>query len=113
MSIILENSRMEKPDILSRNSTRLKTGLFLTGKTRHFEPKLNTPENRTIPEWKIPFFFSISQQGQNTDHFLFVFSFRCRDDDWTNDDESDSDFDNMYEHDDASLVPNISSMHAF
>jgi hypothetical protein len=52
--------------ILSRNSTRPKTGLFLTGKTRHFEPKLNTPENRTIPEWKNPFFFSISQQGQNT-----------------------------------------------
>jgi len=49
---------MEKPDILSRNSTRPKTGLFLTGKTRHFEPKLNTPENRTIPEWKNPFFFS-------------------------------------------------------
>ncbi len=93
---------MEKPDILSRNSTRPKTGLFLTGKTRHFEPKLNTPENRTIPEWKNPFFFSISQQGQNTDHFLFLFSFRCRDDDWSNDDESDSDFDNMHEHDEYS-----------
>ena len=87
---------------MSRNSTRPKTGLFLTGKTRHFEPKLNTPENRTIPEWKNPFFFSISQQGQNTDHFLFLFSFRCRDDDWSNDDESDSDFDNMHEHDEYS-----------
>ena len=73
---------MEKPDILSRNSTRPKTGLFLNGKTR--------------------FFFSISQQGQNTDHFLFLFSFRCRDDDWSNDDESDSDFDNMHEHDEYS-----------
>lgn len=48
------------------------------------------------------FFFSISQQGQNTDHFLFIFSFRCRDDDWSNDDESDSDFDNMHEHDEYS-----------
>ena len=48
------------------------------------------------------FFFSISQQGQNTDHFLFLFSFRCRDDDWSNDDESDSDFDNMHEHDEYS-----------
>ena len=49
-----------------------------------------------------PVFFSISQQGQNTDHFLFLFSFRCRDDDWSNDDESDSDFDNMHEHDEYS-----------
>ena len=49
-----------------------------------------------------PDFLSTTQQGQNTEHFLFLFSFRCRDDDWSNDDESDSDFDNMHEHDEYS-----------
>ena len=49
-----------------------------------------------------PGFFSTTQQGRNTDHFLFLSSFRCRDDDWSNDDESDSDFDNMHEHDEYS-----------
>ena len=49
-----------------------------------------------------PGFFSTTQQGRNTDHFLFLSSFRCRDDDWSNNDESDSDFDNMHEHDEYS-----------
>ena len=73
---------MKKNDILSRNSTHPKTGLFLNGKTH--------------------FFFVPSQQGRNTDHFIFLFPFRYRDEDWSNDDESDSDFENMHEHDEYS-----------
>ena len=49
-----------------------------------------------------PVFFSTKQQGRHTDHFLFLFSFHCRDDDWSSDDESDSDFVNMHEHDEYS-----------
>lgn len=45
---------------------------------------------------------SSTQQGENSEHFLFLFSFHCRDDDWSNDDESDSDFDNMHKHDEYS-----------
>ncbi len=37
----------------------------------------------------------------DTDYFLFLFLFCCRDDDWS-DDESDSDFDNMHKHDEYS-----------
>jgi len=48
------------------------------------------------------FFLNITTRANHTDHFLFLFSFRCRDDDWSNDDESDSDFDNMHEHDEYS-----------
>ena len=74
---------MEKNDILNRNSTHHK-------------------KKRTIPKWKNPFFPLTTQQGRNTYQNLFLFSFRCRDDDWSNDDESDSDFDNMHEHDEYS-----------
>ncbi len=38
----------------------------------------------------------------DTDYFLFLLFFCCRDDDWS-DDESDSDLDNMHEHDEYSL----------
>ena len=37
----------------------------------------------------------------DTDYFLFLLFFCCRDDDWS-DDESDSDLDNMHEHDEYS-----------
>ncbi len=37
----------------------------------------------------------------DTDYFLFLLIFCCRDDDWSNDD-SDLDLDNMYEHNEYS-----------
>ncbi len=37
----------------------------------------------------------------DTDYFLFLLLFCCRDDDWSND-ESDSDFDNTHKHDEYS-----------
>jgi hypothetical protein len=113
---------MEKPDILSRNSTRPKTGLFLTGKTRHFEPKLNTPENRTIPEWKNPFFSQYHNKGKTLIIFFFYFPSvaemmigatmmkviqtltTCT---------NMMNIHILKSYSDATLVPNISSMHAF
>jgi len=49
---MLNFSIMEKHD---------KTGKYCCGcGTRNFETKLNTPQNRNIPKWKIPVFFSHS-----------------------------------------------------
>ena len=47
-------------------------------------------------------FFINNTARVNTYQNLFLFSFRWSDDDWSNADESDSDFDNMHEHDEFS-----------
>ncbi len=48
-----------------------------------------------------PSYSETKKSRVDTDYFVFLSFFCCRDDDWS-DDESDSDLDNMHEHDEYS-----------
>jgi len=93
---------MEKPDILSRNSTRPKTGIFLNGKTRLFCHQHNKGKTLNISFFYFP---SIAEMmiGAMMMKVIQILT-TCT---------------NMMNihilklYNGATLAPNISSMHAF
>ena len=93
---------MEKPDILSRNSTRPKTGLFLNGKTRFFSQYHN--KGKTL----IIFFFyfpSVAEMMIGATMMKVIQTLTT----CTN----MMNIHILKSYIDATLAPNISSMHAF